>query len=118
MPILSLIIFTPIVGALLVGLLPAEPLQIPRRAAFAFSLIRVVAHHAGHVPGRRRRPAVGREGGVDPEPGRVLLARRRRFLALGWWCRPRCSPSIILAAWGDIEKHCKQFMMLILALEG
>ena len=39
MPILSLIIFTPILGALVIGLLPGEPLQVPRRAAFALSLI-------------------------------------------------------------------------------
>ena len=38
-PILSMIVFSPLVGALMVALLPAQPLAIPRRAAFVFSII-------------------------------------------------------------------------------
>src|SRR3954471_13989205 len=41
-PILSLIVFSPVVGALMVAVLPAEPLGIPRRAALVFSLIPLV----------------------------------------------------------------------------
>ncbi|MDX2169476.1 MAG: NADH-quinone oxidoreductase subunit M, partial [Deltaproteobacteria bacterium] len=39
LPILSLIVFAPLIGALMIALLPGQPLQIPRRAAFTFSLI-------------------------------------------------------------------------------
>ena len=58
MPILSLIIFTPILGALLIGLLPAQPMQIARRAAFAFSLTAIWASCS--LPRARRSESAAR----------------------------------------------------------
>ena len=40
---LSLVVFTPLLGALLLALLPREPVAGVRRAAFLFSLIPLVA---------------------------------------------------------------------------
>lgn len=120
MPILSMIVFAPLVGALLVGLLPKEPLQIPRRAAFLFSLPPLVL-------------SLIMLAMFEPGVGDLQLAETVSWIptlgvnyALGvdgfslWLVilTTLLTPSIILAAWGDIEKHCKQFMMLILALEG
>lgn len=120
MPILSLIIFTPILGALLIGLLPAQPLQIPRRAAFVFSLIPFAL-------------SLIMLGMFEPGVGDLQLTEKVSWIptlgvdySLGvdgfslWLVvlTTLLTPSIVLAAWGDIEKHCKQFMMLVLALEG
>jgi len=120
MPILSFLIFAPIAGALLIGLLPAQPLQIPRRAALAFSLIPLLL-------------ALVMLGQFEPGVGDLQLAEKVAWIptigvyySLGvdgfslWLVvlTTLLTPSIILAAWGDIEDRCKQFMMLILVLEG
>jgi NADH-quinone oxidoreductase subunit M len=120
MPILSLIIFTPLAGAFLIGLLPGEPLQIPRRAAFAFSLIpfglalimlAMFQPGVGDLQLTERAawiPALGVNYALGVDGFSLWLVLLTTLL----------TPSIILAAWGDIVKNCKQFMMLILALEG
>lgn len=120
MPILSLIIFTPIAGALLVGALPREPMEIPRRAAFAFSLIPFLL-------------SLVMLAMFEPGVGTLQLAEKVSWIpSLGVYyslgvdgfslwlvlLTTLLTPSIILAAWGDIRKHCKQFMMLVLGLEG
>ncbi len=120
MPILSLIIFSPIACALILGLLPAQPLQIPRRAAFMFSLIPLAL-------------ALIMLAQFDPAVGTFQLTEKVAWIkAMGVYyslgvdgfslwlvlLTTLLTPSIVLAAWGDIEKQCKEFMMLVLGLEG
>jgi NADH-quinone oxidoreductase subunit M len=120
MPILSLIIFTPLLGAVVIGLMPGEPLQVPRRAAFALSLIPfglALIMLAMFQPGVGDLqlaekvswiPSLGVNYSLGVDGFSLWLVMLTTLL----------TPSIILAAWGDIEKYCKQFMMLILGLEG
>jgi len=120
LPILSLILFSPLVGALMVGLLPAQPLEIPRRAAFIFSLIPFLL-------------SLIMLGMFDPSVGELQLTEKASWIprlgvnyALGvdgfsvWLIvlTTFLTPAIILAAWGDIIKLAKEFLMLMLVLEG
>ena len=120
LPILSLILFSPLAGALMVALLPGQPLQIPRRAAFIFSLIPFLL-------------SLIMLGMFDPSVGALQLTEKAAWIprlgvnyALGvdgfsvWLIvlTTFLTPSIILAAWGDIEKFCKEFLLLMLVLEG
>ena len=120
MPILSLIIFTPILGALLIGLLPAQPMQIARRAAFAFSLIPLAL---SLIMLAMFQPGVGdlqltEKVSWIPSLGVYYSLGVDGFSLWLVVLTALLTPSIILASWGDIEKYCKQFMMLILALDG
>ena len=107
MPILScLIIFTPILGALVIGLLPGEPLQVPRRAAFALSLIPfglALIMLAMFQPGVGDLqltekvswiPSLGVNYSLGVDGFSLWLVVLTTLL----------TPSIILAAWGDIER--------------
>jgi NADH-quinone oxidoreductase subunit M len=119
-PILSLIVFAPLVGALMVALLPAQPLDIPRRAAFLFSLIPFVL-------------SLVMLAAFDPAVGTLQLTEKAAWIprlgvyySLGvdgfslWLIvlTTLLTPVIILAAWGDIVRYCKEFMLLMLLLEG
>ncbi|MGD9764707.1 MAG: NuoM family protein [Candidatus Binatia bacterium] len=120
MPILSLIIFSPIVCALMIGLLPAQPLQIPRRAAFVFSLIPLAL---SLVMLDMFQPGIGEFQLTEkvrwiPQLGVYYSLGVDGFSVWLVLLTALLTPSIILASWGDIEKYCKEFMMLILALEG
>src|SRR4030095_8433889 len=120
MPILSLIVFAPIVGALMVALLPAQPLAIPRRAAFIFSVIPFVL-------------SLLMLAAFDPSLGTLQLTEKVSWIprlgvnySLGvdgfslWLIilTTLLTPVIILAAWGDIVRYTKEFMLLMLLLEG
>jgi NADH-quinone oxidoreductase subunit M len=119
-PILSLIVFSPLVGALMVGLLPAEPLAIPRRAAFAFSLIPLLL---SLLMLAAFRPGVGT---LQMTEKVAWIPRLGVNYSLGvdgfslWLVllTTLLTPVVILAAWGDIIRYCKQFMILMLLLEG
>jgi len=119
-PILSFIVFSPFVGALMVALLPGEPLAIPRRAAFAFSLIPFLLSLLMLLA-------------FDPAVGTLQLTEKVAWIprlgvyySLGvdgfslWLIllTTLLTPPVILAAWGDIERYCKEFMLLMLLLEG
>src|SRR5215470_8433974 len=120
MPILSLIVFAPLVGALMVALLPAQPLAIPRRAAFIFSLIPFVL-------------SLLMLAAFDPRIGTLQLTEKVSWIpSLGVYyslgvdgfslwlilLTTLLTPVVILAAWGDIIRYCKEFMLLMLLLEG
>ncbi len=120
LPILSMIVFAPLLGALTMVLLPGQPLQVPRRFAFFFSLIPLAL-------------SLVMLGMFDPSVGELQLTEKAAWIpslgvnyALGvdgfsvWLIvlTTFLTPSIILAAWGDIEKYCKEFLLLMLVLEG
>ena len=119
-PILSLIVFSPFVGALMIALLPAEPIVIPRRAAFVFSLIPLVL---SLVMLAAFKPGVGE---FQMTEKLAWIPRLGVYYSLGvdgfslWLIvlTTMLTPIIILAAWGDIIRLCKQFMMLMLLLES
>src|ERR1700688_3951571 len=108
-PILSLIVFSPLVGALMVALLPAEPLNIPRRAAFTFSLIpfllsllMLMAFQPGVGPLQLTEkvawiPRLGVYYSLGVDGFSLWLILLTTFL----------TPIVILAAWGDIVRYCK-----------
>jgi NADH-quinone oxidoreductase subunit M len=119
-PILSLIVFSPLIGALMVALLPAQPLAIPRRAAFLFSLVPFLL-------------SLLMLAAFNPSVGELQLTERVAWIprlgvyyALGvdgfslWLIllTTFLTPIVILAAWGDIERYCKEFMLLMLVLEA
>jgi NADH-quinone oxidoreductase subunit M len=120
LPILSLIVFSPLAGAIMIGLLPATPLAIPRRAAFIFSLVPLAL-------------SLMMVAAFDPTIGTLQLTEKAAWIprlgihysvgvdGFSLWLivlTTFLTPSIILAAWGDIERYCKEFMILMLVLEG
>ena len=119
-PILSFIVFSPLIGALMVALLPAEPLNIPRRAAFAFSLIPFLL---SLLMLAAFNPLVGT---LQLTEKVAWIPRLGVYYSLGvdgfslWLIllTTFLTPVVILAAWGDIVRHCKEFMLLMLVLEG
>jgi NADH-quinone oxidoreductase subunit M len=118
--ILTLIVFLPIVSALIVALLPSDPPANSRRAAlfmsavpFLLSLLLVAAfdpndghmqftQHAAWIPDMGVSYAVGVDGFS------LWLVVLTTFL----------TPLVILAAWGDVHHKVKQYMCLMLLLEG
>jgi len=118
--LLSLILWSPLVAGLLVALLPGKPVTVPRTASlvlalvpFALSLCLVAA--------------------FDPSNGQLQLVERETWMpSLGVYyslgvdgfslwlilLTTLLTPPVILAAWGDIERYCKEFMLLMLLLEG
>ncbi len=119
-PILTLIVFSPLVGALMVALLPAQPLAIPRRAAFTFSLIPFAL---SLLMLAAFNPAVGT---LQLTEKVSWIPRLGVYYSLGvdgfslWLIvlTTFLTPVVILAAWGDIVRYCKEFMLLMLVLEG
>ena len=119
-PILSLILFSPFVGALMVALLPGQPLAIPRRAAFLFALIPFAL---SLLMLAAFDPAVGTLQLTEKVP---WIPRLGVYYSLGvdgfslWLIllTTLLTPIVILSAWGDIIRYCKEFMILMLLLEG
>jgi NADH-quinone oxidoreductase subunit M len=119
MPLLSLIVFTPLLGALLVALLPREPVAGVRRAALAFSLVplalslELVRRFAGDtaefqlVERAEWIPAlgIGYHLGVDG----VSL-----FLVL---LTTVLTPIVLLASFEDVRRWVKEYFVLFLVLE-
>jgi NADH-quinone oxidoreductase subunit M len=120
LPLLSLIVFWPIVAAALVQLLPSEPVQGPRRAAFVLSLVPflltlVVIWIFDPADGNfqlvekyRWIPTLGIDYSVGVDGFSLWMIGLTTFL----------TPVIILAAWGDIQKRVKEFMVAMLLMEG
>lgn len=117
---LSLLIFTPLVAAIFVAALPSEPVAVARRAAFVFSLVPLLlsllliagfdpsegnlqfTEFAAWIPGL----GISYANGVDGFS--LWLVVLTTFL----------TPIVLLAAWGDVHRHVKAYMCLMLALEG
>ena len=116
---LSLIVFTPLLGGLVVLLMPSEQSAGARRAAFAFSLIPFAlsllllaafnaadggmqfVESAAWIPQFNVRYQVGIDGMS------LFLVLLTTFL----------TPLVILAGWSDVHKRVKEYMFFMLALE-
>jgi len=120
LPLLSLVFLTPIVAGALMLLLPGEPIDVPRRSAFAFSFVPLVISlmilHA-----------------FDPSVGTLQLVEKHRWIpSLGAYyslgvdgfslwlilLTTVLTPVILLASWSDIQKRVTQFMAAMLIMEG
>jgi NADH-quinone oxidoreductase subunit M len=119
MPLLTLIVFTPLAGALVVMLTPKEQHAALRRGAFIFSLLPFALSLvllARFNPGdagfqfTEKVPWISQFGisyslGIDGISLFLLLLTT--FL----------TPLVILAGWGDIHKRVKEYMVFMLLME-
>ncbi len=119
MPILSLIVFTPLLGVLFLMMMPAEQPTALRRAAFVFSLppfvlslLMLLAFNPAD-PGYQMTakvawiPAFGISYSLGVDGISLFLVLLTTFLM----------PLVILAGWGDIHKRIKEYMILMLLME-
>ncbi len=119
LPLLTLVVFSPLAGALMLALLPREPASWLRRAALVFALVPFALSLAV-----LRRFQVGRadfqlaeraawipQWGVEYRLGvdgvSLLLVLLTTFLTV----------IVALASWGDIHRRVKEFFALLLVLE-
>jgi NADH-quinone oxidoreductase subunit M len=119
MPLITLMVFAPLVGAALLGLLPREPVEGTRRAALVFALVPLLlalgvlrAFHAGEadfqlVERAAWIPAWGIEYRVGVDGISLLLVLLTAFL----------TPVVVLASWGDIHRWDREFYASVLVLE-
>jgi NADH-quinone oxidoreductase subunit M len=120
LPLLSLIVFSPIVAAGVVQLLPAEPVRVPRVAAFVLSLIPfglsllMLARFDPTVGTMQLEervtwvPSLGANYAMGVDGFSLWLILLTTFL----------TSVVILAAWTDITDRVRLFMTLMLFLEG
>ncbi len=119
MPLLTLIVFAPLAGALIVMLMPKEQHAALRRGAFIFSLLPFglslillaqfnpadvnfqFTENAAWIP----QFGVSYSLGIDGISLFLLLLTT--FL----------TPLVILAGWGDIHKRVKEYMVFLLLME-
>jgi NADH-quinone oxidoreductase subunit M len=119
MPILSLIVFTPLLGVLFLMMMPAGQATALRRAAFVFSLpplvlslLMLLAFNPAD-PGFQMTakvawiPAFGISYSLGVDGISLFLVLLTAFLM----------PLVILAGWGDVHKRIKEYMILMLLLE-
>jgi NADH-quinone oxidoreductase subunit M len=119
MPILSLIVFTPLLGVLFLMMMPAEQATALRRAAFVFSLpplvlslLMLLAFNPAD-PGFQMTakvawiPAFGISYSLGVDGISLFLVLLTTFLM----------PLVILAGWGDVHKRIKEYMILMLLME-
>jgi NADH-quinone oxidoreductase subunit M len=119
MPLLSLIVFTPLAGALILMLMPKEPHASLRRGAFVFSLLpfalslcllaRFNPADAGFQFAEEARwiPQFGIAYEVGVDGISLFLVLLTTFL----------TPLVVLAGWGDIHRRVKEYMVLMLLME-
>ena len=120
MPLLSLLVLTPVAGALLLALLPAEPVRGVRRAALVLSLVPfalsllVLAGFDGAsadfqmVERARWIPGWGVEYHLGIDGISLFLVLLTTFL----------TPVVVLSCWGDVHARVKEFFVLMLLLEA
>ena len=119
MPLLSLITFTPLLGAFFLALVPADQHDTSRRGALIFSLVPFVlsvvllaqfetanpgfqfTEEASWIP----QFGVGYRVGIDGIS--LFLVMLTTFLV----------PLVVLAGWGDVHKRIKEYMVLLLVME-
>jgi NADH-quinone oxidoreductase subunit M len=118
--VLTFIVFLPILAALIVAMLPGQPAGVTRRAAFALSIVPFVLSLLMLLA-------------FDPTDGTMQLVQRVDWIpsmgvsyAVGidgfslWLVllTTFLTPLVILAGWGDVHHNVKQYMCLMLFLEG
>jgi NADH-quinone oxidoreductase subunit M len=120
LPILSVIVFSPVAGALMLALTPGRNVDALRRSAlvyalipFVFSLLLLLAfdptdggfqftERAAWIPSAHVFYSVGVDGLS------LFLVLLTTFL----------TPLVVLAGWGDVEKRVKEYMIFMLLLES
>jgi NADH-quinone oxidoreductase subunit M len=118
-PLLTLLVFSPLAGAVLLSLLPAEPVTGVRRAALVFALLPLAL-------------ALGVLRAFQPAVADFQLVEQARWIP-GWGVDYRLgvdgvslflvlltallTPIVVLASWGDIHRRVKEFFALLLVLE-
>jgi NADH-quinone oxidoreductase subunit M len=119
MPLLTLVVFTPLLGALLLAFLPREPEAGVRRAALVFALVpfllsllvlaRFEAGVADFQLVERARwiPQWGIEYRLGVDGISLFLVLLTTFL----------TPIVVLASWGDIHQRVKEYFVFMLVLE-
>jgi NADH-quinone oxidoreductase subunit M len=120
LPLLTLVFTTPILAGILLLLLPSEPIEVPRRTAFAFSLVPLAV-------------SIMILQAFDPALGTLQLVEKAQWIprlgayySLGidgfslWLIllTTVLTPVILLASWSDIQKRVGQFMAAMLIMEG
>jgi NADH-quinone oxidoreductase subunit M len=120
LPLLTLIVFSPLVGAILLALLPGEPVAGVRRAALAFALVPLALSlwmlFARFAPGVPDFQLVERARWI-PQWGveyRLGVDGVSLFLVL---LTTVLTPLVVLASWGDIHRRVKEFFAFLLVLE-
>ncbi|HEX7407385.1 MAG TPA: NADH-quinone oxidoreductase subunit M [Candidatus Binatia bacterium] len=119
MPLLSLIVFTPLAGVLMLALMPKEQHRSLRRGAFVFSLLPFALSLCLLA---RFNPAEAgfqftEEAAWIPQFGisyKVAVDGISLFLLL---LTTFLTPLVILAGWGDIHKRVKEYMVFLLLME-
>jgi NADH-quinone oxidoreductase subunit M len=119
MGLLTLVVFSPLAGGALLALLPREPAAGVRRAAFVFALVPLLASLAmlaRFQPGVAEFQLVERAMWI-PQWGigyRLGVDGVSLFLVL---LTTILTPIVVLASWGDIQRHVKEFFVFLLVLE-
>jgi hypothetical protein len=115
-----LIVFSPLVGALIVQLLPEQPVRVPRVAAFVVALVPFVLAllmlaqfdpSVGTLQLRERVawiPQLGVDYAMGVDGFSLWLILLTTFL----------TPVVVLAAWTDIADRVRLFMVFMLVLES
>jgi NADH-quinone oxidoreductase subunit M len=119
LPLLTLIVFSPLVGAALLALLPREPAGGVRRAALVFALVPLglalwmLARFQEGVADFQlvERAAWIPQWGIDYRLGVDGVSL---FLVL---LTTVLTPIVVLASWGDIQRRVKEFFAFLLVLE-
>jgi NADH-quinone oxidoreductase subunit M len=118
-PLLTLIVFSPLAGAALLALLPREPDAGVRRAALAFALVPLALSIwmlIGFAPGVADFQMVERARWI-PHWGieyRLGVDGVSLFLVL---LTTVLTPIVVLASWGDVHRRVKEFFVFLLLLE-
>jgi NADH-quinone oxidoreductase subunit M len=118
-PLLTLIVFSPLAGAALLALLPREPVTGVRRAALVFALVpfvlslwMLVEFRVGEAGFQLvERASWVRQWGIEYRLGvdgvSLFLVLLTTFL----------TPIVVLASFGDIHRRVKEFFAFLLILE-
>ena len=119
LPLLTLVVFSPLIGAVLLAFLPREPVAGVRRAAFVFALVPfglslwMLARFQAGVGEFQllERAAWIPQWGIDYRLGvdgvSLFLVLLTTFL----------TPIVVLASWGDVQRRVKEFFVFVLVLE-
>jgi NADH-quinone oxidoreductase subunit M len=119
LPLLTLIVFSPLLGAVLLALLPREPATGVRRAALIFALVPLVLSswmlvrfqvgEAGFQMAERAAwiPQWGVEYRLAVDGVSLFLVLLTAFLV----------PIVVIASWTDITRRVKEFYAFLLVLE-
>jgi NADH-quinone oxidoreductase subunit M len=118
-PLLTLVVFSPLLGAAFLAFLPREPVAGVRRAALAFALVPFALSLwmlARFQPGVADFQLAERAAWI-PQWGieyRVGIDGVSLFLVL---LTTLLTPLVVLASWGDIHRRVKDFFVFLLVLE-